>query len=321
MSAAQSMSRRSFLKSSSLAFAGAALVSLPIAGFATGGSSKFKLALNPGIIGVKANQEQLIEYAAKYGFEAITPFPTELSMCSASKCSEWVSQMKAHWLSWDSTNLPVEFRKDEAAYRSGLQMLPTAVKALQTVGATRMNTWVLPAHQDLTYRENFEQHARRLRECAKIANDSGIRLGLEYVGPKTKLTAERYPFIRTMREMRELIAEINQPNVGLVLDSFHWHCAEDTAADIMELTPNDVVTVDINDARSDLSREQQIDSTRELPLATGVIDLKAFLSALVQIGYEGPIRAEPFNAKLNEMENDEALATCVKAMRAAFVLV
>lgn len=319
MKSAQCLSRRSFIKDCSLAFVGTSLAggSRLAAAIST---SKFKLALNPGNIGVQANQQQLIEYAINYGFQAITPDPIELAACSASRCSELLSRMKSHWVGWDSTNLPLEFRKDEETYKAGVQAVRDAAKAMEKVGATRMNTWVLPAHPALTYTANFDQHALRLRECAKIANDSGVRLGLEYVGPKTKLTAERYAFIRTMREMRELIAEINQPNVGLVLDSFHWFCAEDTGDDIAALTPKDIVTVDINDARADLSRDQQIDGTRELPLATGVIDLKTFMSSLEKIGYEGPVRAEPFNKTLNDMDNDAALQTCMKAMKAAFAL-
>jgi sugar phosphate isomerase/epimerase len=58
-----------------------------------------------------------------------------------------------------------------------------------------------------------------------------------------------------------------------------------------------------------------------LPTATGVIDLKTFLGALVEIGYDGPIRAEPFNKPLNEMGDEEALSATAKAMRKAFALV
>ena len=59
---------------------------------------------------------------------------------------------------------------------------------------------------------------------------------------------------------------------------------------------------------------------RELPSATGVIDLKTFLSALVEIGYDGPIRAEPFNQPLNRLDNDAACAATSKAIAKAFNL-
>ena len=185
---------------------------------------------------------------------------------------------------------------------------------------TRMNTWIMPTHPTLSYTANMKQHADRLRQCAKVLGEYGIRLGLEYVGPKTLMSRSRYSFIRTMGECRELISNIGEPNVGLVLDSFHWYCAEDTAEDILSLTPSDIVTVDLNDARSDLTRDLQIDGTRELPTATGVIDLKAFLNSLVAIGYDGPVRTEPFNQPIRDMEEDKALQVNMESLKKALDL-
>jgi sugar phosphate isomerase/epimerase len=91
------------------------------------------------------------------------------------------------------------------------------------------------------------------------------------------------------------------------LDSFHWYCANDTLEDIRTLKPEDVVVVDLNDARLGLTRETQVDGKRELPMATGVINIRDFLQGLLDIGYAGPVRTEPFNQVLNEMENEEAL--------------
>ena len=60
---------------------------------------------------------------------------------------------------------------------------------------------------------------------------------------------------------------------------------------------------------------------RELPASTGVIDLKTFLRALVDIGYDGPVRPEPFNRTLNGMSDALAVAAAAEAMREAFALV
>ena len=101
--------------------------------------------------------------------------------------------------------------------------------------------------------------------------------------------------------MRELIAEIGRDNVGLVLDSWHWYTAGETAEDLRGLANRDVVACDLNDAPRSVPVDQQRDGVRELPCATGVIDLRAFLKALAAIGYDGPVRAEPFNATLRTM--------------------
>jgi sugar phosphate isomerase/epimerase len=49
-----------------------------------------------------------------------------------------------------------------------------------------------------------------------------------------------------------------------------------------------------------------------------VIDVKTFLNALVKIGYDGPVRAEPFNAALRAMPREAAVAATATAMRKAF---
>jgi 2-keto-myo-inositol isomerase len=135
------------------------------------------------------------------------------------------------------------------------------------------------------------------------------------------MSRNKFAFIRTMREVRELIDATGEKNMGVQLDSFHWFCAGDTVADLLTLDREDIVTVDLNDAYAGRTADEQIDGQRELPTATGVIDLKAFLGALVQIGYDGPIRAEPFNKKLNDMENEEAVKLTAEMMTRAFALV
>jgi len=58
-----------------------------------------------------------------------------------------------------------------------------------------------------------------------------------------------------------------------------------------------------------------------LPAATGVIDVKTFLKGLVDVGYDGPVRAEPFNKALNAMGNDEACKSTHAAIKSAVDLI
>jgi sugar phosphate isomerase/epimerase len=109
--------------------------------------------------------------------------------------------------------------------------------------------------------------------------------------------------------------------VGLLLESWHWDTAGQTVDDRLSLSNADVVSCDLNDAPAGIPVDEQVDSRRELPASTGVIDLKAFLGALVQIGYDGPIRAEPFNKALAALDDEAALAATATAMKKAFALV
>jgi sugar phosphate isomerase/epimerase len=156
-----------------------------------------------------------------------------------------------------------------------------------------------------------------LRAAARILADCGHRFGLEYVGTQTLRNSQKFPFLHTMAETRELIEAIGTGNVGFVLDSWHWWNAAETAADILALKNEEIVSVDLNDAPAGVPREQQIDGQRELPAATGVIPVGAFLDALLKVGFDGPMRAEPFNKALNAMDDDAACAATIAALKRA----
>jgi sugar phosphate isomerase/epimerase len=192
---------------------------------------------------------------------------------------------------------------------------------LETAGVTRIGTWLRPMHDEMTYLEYFRVVSRRLRELATIVGDHGMRFGLEYVGTPSLRIGQRFQFVHTMAETKELIAEAGRPNLGFVLDSWHWWTAGETKADILTLKNEDVVSADLNDAPAGLELIEQQDNTRELPVATGVIPAKDFLQALVEIGYDGPVRPEPFNKKLNGMDDEPASETAATAMKKAFALV
>jgi sugar phosphate isomerase/epimerase len=259
--------------------------------------------------------------AAKHGFESVGADAWFMGGLSDEEISKLKSDVADKGLVWGSAGLPVEFRKDEAKFREDLSGLAKRAAALQKVGVTRMGTWIIPCHDELTYVQNFKQHATRLRECAKILKDNGLRFGLEYVGPQTLRISKRFPFLHTMKETRELNAEIGVDNMGLIMDSWHWYTAGETAADLATLTNQEIVACDLNDAPKDKTVNEQMDLERELPMATGVIDLKTFLEGLVAAGYDGPVRAEPFNQTVNEMENDEACKATQVAIESAFDLV
>jgi sugar phosphate isomerase/epimerase len=288
---------------------------------ATASSRKFTMDLRCGSIGVRANQTEAIDLAAGAGFESVTPEPAYLSGLSEAELSALLDGMKEKNLVWGAAGLPVDFRGDEAKFRSGLKKLPELAAGLQRAGVTRTGTWLMPRHDTLTYVANFRQHASRLRECCRILGDHGLRFGMEYVGPKTLWASTRHSFIHTMAETKDLIAEIGLDNVGFILDSWHWYTAHETVEDLKTLKNSDIVACDLNDAPPNIAIDEQIDNQRELPAATGVIDLKSFLQTLADIGYDGPIRAEPFNAELNQMEDGPAVAATAAAMRRAFSLV
>jgi len=314
------MKRRRFLQATA-ALATLAACPAPLRAAEPAGR-RMTIALTPGSIGVSVrSQRELNELAHRHRFESVEPRGEELAAMSPDQLAETLADLRAKQLVWAAAGLPVEFRQHDDAFRKGLAGLPKIAAGLQRAGVTRVGTWLSPSHGELTYRRNFAQHAARLREIAQVLKDHGLRLGLEYVGTQLLLVGRKYPFVHTLAETRELIAEIGTGNVGLVLDTWHWWTAGDTEADLLTLKNEDIVSVDLNDAPAGIPRELQRDNRRELPVATGVIDTAAFLKALQRLGYDGPVRPEPFNQPLNDLDNEAACAASSAALHQAMELV
>jgi len=315
------ISRRTFCHT---AIKAAAII--PFAGHALTGAdmrngATFYKNLGCGHIGVKANQRQALQYAAKYGFDSIAPDAGEFRDKSSGEIRAWLDGMKKEGVRYGTSGLPVEFRRDEDRFQKDLAQLPQHAGILQQLGVKRMATWILPGHKDLTYLQNFSQHKRRLRDIANVLKDKDIRLGLEFVGPRTSRSRNRFPFICTQRGMMELAAEIDTGNVGLLLDSWHWYTSHGTVEELLELSNKDIVHVHVNDAPSGVQVDQQVDNRRKLPATTGVIDLKGFINALVKIGYNGPVECEPFDQALRNGNDDIALQQTIESLARLWSLI
>ena len=66
---------------------------------------------------------------------------------------------------------------------------------------------------------------RRLRRCAEILSYYGASLGIEPVAPHHLRTIAPHPFVWDFPGGIAIAEGIDKPNVGLLVDSFHWYCS------------------------------------------------------------------------------------------------
>ncbi|WP_114855786.1 sugar phosphate isomerase/epimerase [Brachybacterium sp. YJGR34] len=265
--------------------------------------------LSAGALGLSLDHTTSIDLAVTHGFGGVDPdLGYFRSLGSTAAIAEHAASVREKGLQWGIGGLPVPLDGTAAEFREALVDLPDTLELLRAAGVDRVGTWLRPMHDELTYRENWRRFAGRLSLVSDLLGEAGVRLGLEYIGPKTFWSTERYPFIHSLSEALELIADADAENVGVILDSYHWYTAGESAADLEGLTDADIVSVDINDARDDRERDEQMDLDRRLPFATGVIDLDGFLGAVHAAGYTGPVKVEPFMKELAEQPVDEVLA-------------
>ena len=310
----KAMSRRAFCRSALAAVMVVPGVELCAGAAQTKNAVKFYKNLAPGHIGVKANQRQALDYAVQYAFGGIAPSEGEFENKSAAEIREWLGLMKEKGIRYGTAGLPVEFRRDDAQFQKDLAQLPKRAGLLKQLGVTRVATWILPGHNELTYLQHFKLLETRFRETAKVLQDNDLRLGLEFVGPRTSRERFRFPFACTQLDMMELVEAVGTGNVGLLLDSWHWYTSHGTVEELSRLSNKDIVHVHVNDAPAGVAVDEQMDNRRKLPVTTGVIDLKGFMNTLVKIGYDGPVECEPFDQELRKMDQAAILQTTAASL-------
>ncbi|HZG88161.1 sugar phosphate isomerase/epimerase family protein [Paenibacillus sp.] len=261
-------------------------------------------ALNPVTVGGWSIPFlEFLDAASGAGFPAVDysigPFAETARVRSPEAAAELLAERK---LTLGSFGLPVEFRKDEDTFASDLRKLPELARLAKRLGADRCCTWLWPATDD-PVAEHTSRFIRRLRACASVLDDCGLRFGIEWVGTKT-LRTMKHDFIHTLPGVLELIGAIDRLNVGVLFDSFHWFTSGGTREDILALRPEQIVLVHINDA-PDQPIDEQIDDRRLLP-GEGIIDLDGMLSALRSIGYDSFVSAEVFSDTLPRLGAAEA---------------
>ena len=272
--------------------------------------------LSPGAIGIRMALPDALKLAAAAGFEGLELDVGEAADLAEQHSVQYVKDLYGRaGLRVGNWGFPVEFRRDDAAYRADMQNLPRLAHVAQQLGAARCATWLLPFSDELRFMEHFDVMTRRLRPAAQVLADYGVQLGLEFVGPRTLRQGHKFSFISTQDGMLGLCNAIGTGNVGLLLDSFHWYTARGTAQDIASLRNQDVVLVHLNDGVAGKGPDEQLDLVRALPGETGVIDLAAFLGELNGIGYDGPLVVEPFSERLKAMSAYDAAAAARQALR------
>ena len=245
------------------------------------------LSLNSVLVGGRVHWPDFARLAAKVGYPGVDVDLAAAMKAGLPATNDLLQELK---LKPAAVNLPVEFRKDDAAFRQDLEKLDDAASFSAAIGCPRMVTWIMPSSKT-PKAELRALYLKRFSACADVLARSHVRLGLEFLGPLHLRRAEPNEFIWRMPEMLAFARECGS-NVGLLLDVWHWHHAGATTQDIVKAGKDRIVHVHFSDAPK-LPPDQIRDNERLMP-GEGVIDLNAFLMALHEIGYQDALSVEVF---------------------------
>ena len=111
-----------------------------------------------------------------------------------------------------------------------------------------------------------------------------------------------------------MLRETGRPNVGLILDSFHYFTSGGDLGQIRSLRAEDIVHLHVNDApHADVMSLE--DTDRVLP-GRGVIDLVGWFQAIAEIGYDGYVAIEIFDEAFRNQDREVAVSIAKQALDA-----
>jgi len=124
-----------------------------------------------------------------------------------------------------------------------------------------------------------------LNELADIAEKYAVGLAFEFLG-------QADCSVQTLDLDKKIIEKVNRPNVGLVIDTFHFYAGNSTFEAIETLDPEKIFIFHINDAEN-LPKENLTDAHRLYP-GEGILPIKEIKERFDRIGYDRMVSIEIF---------------------------
>ncbi len=179
---------------------------------------------------------------------------------------------------------------DETIRKGGVTYLQNIIKKMKVGGGTLLSGvsyagWGTPANFLGDKRPYWEQSLKSMAEILKVAEDCGVTYCVEAVNRfETCL-------INTAQEALNYVAELDSPNIGVLLDTYHMNIEENNIGDAIRLVGDRLTSFHTGE------------NNRTAP-GRGHLDWDEIFGALSDIGYKGRIVSEPFVMEGGEVGRD-----------------
>ena len=179
---------------------------------------------------------------------------------------------------------------DEKVRLGGVDYLQRIVERIGFMGGTLLSGvsyagWGTPDNFLGDKRPYWEQSIKSMREIIKTAEDNGVTYCVEAVNRfETCL-------INTAAEALAYVAEIDSPNIGVLLDTYHMNIEENNIGDAIRLVGDKLTSFHTGE------------NNRTAP-GRGHLDWDEIFGALADINYKNRIVSEPFVMEGGEVGRD-----------------
>lgn len=251
-------------------------------------------ALN-GATTMKADLETDIRAASEAGFDLLEIWAAKLRAFLETHSTTDLNNLFAlHNLKPYSINSieRITFR-DAAEHRSLLAECEDLCRVASEIRCPYIVVVPSPLPPGTSRSEVIEESSRVLGELGSIAAKRAVSLAFEFLGQPDCS-------VQTLALADEIVRKVVQPNVGLVIDSFHFYAGGSTIESIDAIDAERLFIFHINDAE-DLPRGELEDRHRLLP-GLGMLPLKEIVAALRRIGYDRVVSVEIFRPEYWERD-------------------
>ena len=284
-------------------------------------------SFNARALGLQLSGPDTLRLAAEHGFGGVDLMVRDL-VDQGEDLLTMKRRMDDLGLKAGAFPFPFDWRGEESRFQDDLQRLPAIAEAASSLGATRTGTWVMPETPDpaASARERcFALHVSRLHRVAKVLGSFGIRLGLEVIGVATWRTGRGETFIARLDALEPLRAEIEHASgqpIGIVADSWHLYAAGEPVSHATRFGVDRIVWTHVADLPAGASpdRSAMVDSVRGLPGEHGTVDSRGLLQALQDLGYDGPVMAEPLKGSrtLRGLSSEATAREAARSLRSVW---
>lgn len=179
---------------------------------------------------------------------------------------------------------------DEAVRLGGVDYLQRIVKQIGKMKGTLLSGvsyagWGTPDYVMDDKRPLLENSLKSMREIIKAAEDCGVTYCVEAVN--------RFEgcLINTAKEALDYAAQVDSPNIGVLLDTYHMNIEENSIGDAIRLVGDKLTSFHTGE------------NNRTAP-GRGHLDWDEIFGALADIGYRNRIVCEPFVMQGGEVGRD-----------------
>jgi 2-keto-myo-inositol isomerase len=239
-----------------------------------------------------------LEACEKHGYDYIEiRFDCVKDYLKDHSLDELAAWFKSHRLKPWAYNTLIFFNlRDDAGKKEIDDEIDFIVKVSNAIGMKMLIT--VPSFDvgPLSIAEIKAEAVSRLNYIADRVAPHGIRISLEFCGcPNCS--------INQFGTAYEVVKAVNRDNVGITLDTFHFHAMGSHWEDLEKADGKKIFAFHLNDSE-DLPIGSMLDDKRLWP-GEGCLNLERTFKTLKKIGFDGVCTIEEFRPEYYSLDHDE----------------